>query len=213
MRESYSFMSESKKNNIKIKNQLNNSANPDYMDYTESGDTTSKVSSKMKIRNDPQFQSEYNFAADEQVSLPPESTSQQDVPPVEEFKHLMQSSEYLPSTDERSMSPSDQAIPMDKSSAVHVRQTKYTIFPTNSIEKPTAQVKNRRGLFNAGENVISSNLSLSQDRAMRNSHAPNISAYAPKSSEHYPSASTALGSNATMIRIRGKNNKVVNKKG
>lgn len=40
--------------------------------------------------------------------------------------------------------------------------------------------------------------------ALENTHPQNSSDYAPRSSELYPSTSTGLPSNSTMIRIRGK---------
>lgn len=47
--------------------------NNEYADYIDSKAIMPKISSKMQVRNDPKFQSEYNFDRDARISLPPES--------------------------------------------------------------------------------------------------------------------------------------------
>lgn len=206
MRESYSHENSANKMNIKIKKSPFRIG--ENTEYNESFDHKPRISSKMMIRNDPKFQSEYNYAKDEHITLPRESRiSQNNVPADVEFNKLLHSSQY--SSGSAMYSTPDAKISHDKSSAVHVRQSKYTAFPC-TIEKPESRTKNSRGLFRAGESAMSHNLSVSQDRTVGLPHIG--SEYAPKSSDHYPSASTALGSNSTTIRIRGRN-KVDNRKG
>jgi hypothetical protein len=209
MRESYSFNKERNMPNIRIKDS--GIVNNEYTDYIDSKAVMPKLSSKMQVRNDPKFQSEYNFERDARISLPQESNvGANEMTAEEEFKILMQSSQY--SSGSGSNSSPDIGGMTNISSAVRARHSKYTGFPS-TIEKPTTMNKRYRELMNAGGSVISNDLSISQDRSLRNHHLLNSSEYAPKSSDNYPSASTALGSNSTMIRIRGKNNKLTKKKG
>jgi len=67
MRESYSYLTD-KKNKIEVPNSQ--FQNKEYLDYTENSDSGAKLSSKMMVRNDPKFQSQYNFEADERIILP-----------------------------------------------------------------------------------------------------------------------------------------------
>lgn len=163
------------------------------------------------IRNDPAFQSEYNYKADHKIVIPRMSiASSNDISGEDEFKKLIMSSQY--SIGSNSINFPGEARNTDKSSAVHVRNSKYTVFP-NTIQKPKSRDRISNNLFNAGESVISNSISISHDRQARHSLADRISGYAHKSSEIYPSASTAHGTNSTMIRIRGKNNMIMNKQG
>lgn len=91
----------------------------------------------------------------------------------------------------------------DKSSVAPVRQSKYSIFP-QTIEKPSTRERRSRGLLHAGDSIISNEISVSQEPSQEYSPPSNVSAYIPKSSENYPSASTALNSSSTMARMRGK---------
>ena len=208
MRESYSFKTESSKSEKKRGKPA--FSNNEYKDYAENSDTGVKVSSKMLIRNDPKFQSQYNFEADERIVLPMEiKKSHNKISAEEEFNHLMQSSQYSSGSGDGMSSP-DRVIHANKSSAMPVRESKHRIFP-QIIEKPTTREKRSTGLRKAGDSIISNELSLSQERSIGFSHPSNTSAYLPKSSENYPSASTALNSSSTVMRIRGKNSRISTK--
>jgi hypothetical protein len=218
MRGSYSY-----------KKENNNSFKPTKQgmreyDYTESSDG-GRVASKLQIRNDPAFQSEYNYKADNKIMIPkPRMINNNDLSGEDEFKNLIESSHYSLRSGS-SISP-DRAAITDNSMALHVRESKYANFP-RTIEKPKSNVRVSSNLFNAGESVMSNSINTSQIRNIRHSLMNRISTH--KSSEKdqhssfinlgitksdiFPSTSTAQATNSTMVRIRGKNNRIMSKRG
>jgi len=202
--------------------------NPDYQsqDYSQrkKSNALPKLSSKMMVRSDPKFQSDYNIDQDQHVILPKGGrVSSNDASADDEFKWLMNSSQY--SAGNGGQSPQVMHL-ANKSSVGNVRGSKFTIFPS-TIEKPGSREKRSRELFNAGESIISHEVNMSNDQVLNYSKLENASEpmqvskhrspltnpeYLRKSSEYYPTTSTAIPSNSTMIRIRGKNNNYMKKK-
>ena len=168
-----------------------------------------KISSKMSIRNDPKFQSEYNFSKDDGIVLPQNSlrdnirNEQSD----EEFKRLMHSSQY--SSGSGSFSPGREYI--EKPSIINARQSGYTVFPT-MIEKPTTRNMRSKELSNAGGSILSNESNILHGGSSILSRQINSSEYVPRS-DHYPTTATGIPSSSTIIRIRGKNNQYKSKKG
>jgi hypothetical protein len=218
MRGSYSYKKESKNS---FKNTQHRTREYDYTENSDGG----KVASKLLIRNDPAFQSEYNYKADSQIMIPrPRMISNNDLSGEDEFKNLIESSHYSVRSGS-SISP-DRAAITDNSMAMHVRKSKYANLP-RTIEKPKSNGRVSNNLFNAGESVMSNSINTSQIRNIRNSimnrmptnnsaekdqHSNFINLGITKS-DIFPSTSTAQATNSTMVRIRGKNNEIMSKRG
>jgi hypothetical protein len=203
-----SFKSEKSDSKLNIRNIK--VENNEYTQFLNGADSPVKIPSKMLIRNDPKFQLEYKYEQDKRIHLPQDSRLSNEIPISDEFNRILQSSQY--SSGEGSDESPRRDMLINKSSPGKLKNSKYTIFPS-SIEKPTTRDKRSRGLFKAGESVISDNVNLSQERVLNYSRQDNLYENAPKSSENYPSASTDLPSNSTIIRIREKNNNFKKKKG
>lgn len=164
----------------------------------------------MVVRNDPKFQSEYNFSKDDKIALPQNSIrsnlNKEHID--EEFKRLMQSSQY--SSGSGSFSPGREYLE-NKPSVVNARQSGYTVFPS-MIEKPSTRNQRSKELYNAGGNILSQDMSMIHGDSSVASRQLNNSEYAPRS-DQFPTTATGAASNSTVIRIRGKNNQYRSKKG
>jgi hypothetical protein len=155
----------------------------------------------MVIRSDPKFQSEYDYNKDQHVTLPKEGfrNDSEIITPDEEFKRLLNSSNY--SVGSESLHSIERKFPSEKSSLNHLRKSKYTAL-TKSDEKGSTRNQNSRELlFRIGGSIVSSDLNLSKNTL---SQPQNPSSYLPRYSDIYPSTSTGLDTNSTMVRIRGK---------
>ena len=181
----------------------------EYADYVEN-EGLPKISSKMLVRNDPKFQSEYNFSKDESIILPQNSirNSLNKEQVDDEFKRLMHSSQY--SAGSESFSPGREYIE-NKPLVINARQSGYTVFPS-MIEKPSTRNQRSKELYNAGGNILSQDVSIIQEDSSIMPRNLISSEYAPRS-DQYPTTVTGIPTNSTVIRIRGKNNQYKSKKG
>ncbi|CAI2378693.1 unnamed protein product [Moneuplotes crassus] len=184
--------------------------NREYQDYGDSSDAHRNVSPSALIKQDNKFKSQNTFEKNEKIFLPTQnSPKEHGVSAEDEIKNLMSSSQFSAG----SRSTPKRAYKTDGSSAVPIRESKYSIFP-GKIGKP--QDRDRvasRELIQAADSIMSKDLSISQERTSGQSPPSRVSAYAPKSSEMYPSVSTDHNSSSTIIRIRDKSNYIVTKKG
>lgn len=165
----------------------------------------------MLIRSDPKFRSEYNFDQDDHVTLPEDKkNSAHIIHADEEFNRLMNSLKY--SIGSASIESPERALISDKSSSHNARISKYTALHKSEEKVSTRNQRSKELLFRAGGSVLSSmdyvpmtGLGLNnQSDILDRTNPINVSEHMPKYSDIYPTSSTALPSNSTMIRIRGE---------